>query len=104
MVQPRRERKSESAKKKGVEFDAESTEEADSSDRVRTSSKCDRVKKDRVDRNMKARTRTWYDMVKGLKDEDELETTNSDKSGNESEATDSVELFDSEELNHMKAE
>ena len=53
---------------------------------------------------MKARTRTWYDMVKGLKDEDELETTNSDKSGNESEATDSVELFDSEELNHMKAE
>ena len=36
-------------------------------------------------------------MVKGLKTEDELETTNSDKSWNESEAT------DSEEPNQLKA-
>ena len=41
-------------------------------------------------------------MVKGLK-EDELETSNSDKSGNESETTNSVEKSDSEEPNHMKA-
>ena len=41
--------------------------------------------------------------MKGLKIEDELETTNSDKSGNESEAVDSVEQFDSEEPNHLKA-
>ena len=34
---------------------------------------------------IKARTRTWSDVVKGLK-EDELEITNSDKSGNESDA------------------
>ena len=52
---------------------------------------------------MKDKTRMWSDVVKGLKIEDELETTNSDKSGNESEAVDSVEQFDSEEPNHLKA-
>ena len=44
----------------------------------------------------------WSDVVKGLKIEEELETTNSDKSGNESELTDSVEYFDSEEPDHLK--
>ena len=42
-------------------------------------------------------------MVKGLKIEDELETSNSDKSGNESETVDSVRFFDSETLNQLKA-
>ena len=48
-------------------------------------------------------TRTWFDIAKGLKIKDELETIKSDKSGNESEATDSIEESDSEEPNHMKA-
>ena len=43
------------------------------------------------------------DVVKGLKKEDELETANSDKRGNESEIADLVEQFDSDEPNHMKA-
>ena len=50
----------------------------------------------------KTRTKTWLDVVKGLK-EDELETTNSDKSENESETTHLVEKFDLREPNHMKA-
>ena len=50
----------------------------------------DRVK-DRVDQKIKTRTRTWMDMVKDLTKEDELETTNLDKSGNESESTNSIE-------------
>ena len=62
-----------------------------------------RVKKDRADRKMKAKTWTWFDVVKGLKIEDELEIANSEKSGNESEVADSVEMFDSEELNQLKA-
>ena len=37
----------------------------------------------------KAQTKTWSHVVKVLKIEDELETTNSDKSGNESETPDS---------------
>ena len=46
---------------------------------------------------MKAKTRTWSDVVKGMNIEDELETTNSDNSMNESGATDLVEQFDSKE-------
>ena len=34
-------------------------------------------------RAKRPRQKTWSDMVKGLKVEDELETTNSDKSGDE---------------------
>ena len=37
----------------------------------------------------KTKTQTWFDVVKSLKIEDELETTNSGKSWNESEAPDS---------------
>ena len=43
------------------------------------------------DRVKKAKTKTWSDVVKGLnglKKEDELETTNSDKRGNGSEKVD----------------
>ena len=42
-------------------------------------------------------------MIKGLKTEDELETTNSEESGIESETPDSVGMFDSETLNQLKA-
>ena len=46
---------------------------------------CSKVEKDRVDQ-VKAKTKTWSDVVKGVKIEDELETANSDKSrGNKSE-------------------
>ena len=62
---------------------------------VETSGASGKVKK-------KARTKTWSDVVQGLK-EDKLETTNSDKSGNESETADLVEKFDLREPNHMKA-
>ena len=51
---------------------------------------------------MKAMTRTWSDVVKGRK-EDELEITNSHKSGNELEIADSIEKCDLEEPNCMKA-
>ena len=62
----------------------ESTEEVITSNRVGTSGNDGRVKKDRANWKMKAKTRTWFDVVKGLKDE-----------GNESEAIASVEQFDS---------
>ena len=39
---------------------------------------------------MKAKSWTWSDVVKGLKIEDELETTNSNKSRNEPETAESV--------------
>ena len=62
----------------------------------------DRVK-DRVDQKIKTRTRTWMDMVKDLTKEDELETTNLDKSGSESKGADLVKMFDSRETNQVKA-
>ena len=52
---------------------------------------------------MKVKTRKWFDVVKGLKIEDELETANSNKSWNKSKAHDSEEVFDSEEPNQLKA-
>ena len=60
-----------------------------------------RVEKDRANQ-VKAKIKTWEDAVKGLK-EDELEIANSDKRRNESEKTDSVEKFDSDEPNYVKA-
>ena len=51
----------------------------------------------------KAKTKTWSNVVKGLKKIEELETTNSDKSGNGSETTDSAEQFDSDKPNRSKA-
>ena len=83
---------------------AESTEEVCTSDRVRLSGKGGRVKMNKADRKKKAKTKTCSDVVKGLKIEDELETTNSDKSRNELEIADLVEQFDSEKPNHVKAE
>ena len=58
---------------------------------------------DKAKKGKKARTKTWLDVVKGLKTEDELETTNSNKNGNGSETTDLVEQLDSEEPNQLKA-
>ena len=52
-----------------------------------TSGNNSRVNKDRANRKMKTKTRTWSDVVKGLKIEDKLETY---KSRNESDATDSA--------------
>ena len=64
----------------------------------------DRVKKDRAERKKKKpKTQTWFDVVKGLEVKDELETTNLDKRGNESGIAYSVEMFDSEDLNQLKA-
>ena len=37
---------------------------------------------DETKKGEKFKTKTWSDVVKGLKTEDELETTNSDESGN----------------------
>ena len=45
----------------------------------------------------------WLNIIKGLHMDGELEIANSDKSGNESEAVDSVEWVDSYEPNFMKA-
>ena len=43
-----------------------------------------------VVKGKKVKTKTWSDVVKGLKIEDKLETTNSDKSGDESETSGSI--------------
>ena len=51
----------------------------------------------------KAKTKTWFDVVKGLQIDDELETINSDVSGNESVVTDSIEMFDSDMPNRLRA-
>ena len=85
--------------KKGVE----STKEDVTSDEVRTSGNNGRFKKDKANRKKKARTWTWSNVVKGLNSEDELETANSDKSGNESEVADSFNMLNSEEPNQLKA-
>ena len=51
---------------------------------------------------MTDRTKTWLDVVKGLK-EDELETFDLGKSKNKSKIEDSDKMSDSDELNHVKA-
>ena len=78
-------------KKVETEQDAESIEEVDTSDRVGTSGKGGRVKKDRADQKKEVGTRKWSDVVKGLQTDDKLETT------------ESVEWFDSDEPNQVKA-
>ena len=50
---------------------------------------------DETKKDKKAKTKTWSDVVKGLKAKDELETTNLDNSRNESETADSVQMFNS---------
>ena len=67
------------------------TEEVSTSEEVITSDDGSRVKEDRADRNEKANTPTWFNMVKGLKVKGKLETTNSFKEEDESETADSVE-------------
>ena len=58
---------------------------------------------DEANKGEKAKTKTWSEVVKGLWIEDELKTTNSNESGNKSETTDSVRMFDSETPNQLKA-
>ena len=54
------------------ESDPETTEQR--GDRAKKGKVCDRAKKGKVDLKMKAKTRTWPNVVKGL-DKNELETT-----------------------------
>ena len=59
---------------------------------------------DKAKKGKKAKTKTWSDVVKGLKTEDGLEVAISDKSGNRSEIADSVEhFFDLDKPYHLKA-
>ena len=51
----------------------------------------------------KVKTNTWTNVEKGLKIDDKLETPNSDKNGDESETTNSVQIFNLEMLNQLKA-
>ena len=51
----------------------------------------------------KTKTKRWSKVVKGLKTEDELETTNSDERGIESELFDSIKMFDLDTPNQRKA-
>ena len=53
--------------------------------------------------NPLAKTETWSDVVKALKTKDELQTTNLDESENRSEEADSVQMFDLETPNQLKA-
>ena len=50
-----------------------------------------------------AKIKTWFDVLKGLKTEDELETANSDESGIESEEFDSIRMSDLDMLNRLMA-
>ena len=50
----------------------------------------------------KAKTETWFDVDKGLKTKNEMETTSSDESGNRSEAINLVRMFDSGTLNQLR--
>ena len=59
---------------------------------------------DETKKDKNAKTKTWSVVVKGLKIEDELETTNSDRNENESEIADSVRMFDLETPNQLEAE
>ena len=95
-------RDNKESEKELAEEDAKSIEEVIISEKTGIDSKGSRVKKDRADRKREAKTRTWSDVVKVLEIEDELETTNSDKSGNGSEKSDLVEPFDSQEPNQLK--
>ena len=58
---------------------------------------------DKSKEGVKAKTKTWLDVVKDRKTEDEMEAANSSKSGNESEVTDSIEMFDSDMSNQPRA-
>ena len=69
----------------------EPTEGVTTSEHVGASRDGGRVKQDSLADRKKAKTQTWSDVVKGLKTEDELETTNSDKTWNESEEADTVQ-------------
>ena len=54
-------------------------------------------------KGVKAKTKTWSNVVKGLKTEGELETANSGKSAIETEVTDSIEIFDSDIMKQLRA-
>ena len=58
---------------------------------------------DEAKKDEEAKTKSWSDVVKGLKTEDELETTNSDEGRNDSRTADLVQTFDSEMPNRLKA-
>ena len=60
-----------------------------------------KVEKERADQG-RVRTKTWEDVVKVLK-EGESETTDLDKSWNESETTDSIEESDLDKPNRTMA-
>ena len=79
---------------------SESTERRDG--RAAKGGNGNRVRKEKADQ-IKSKTNTWSDVVKGLKIEEGLEIVNSEKSGNESETADSVRIFDSEMLNQLEA-
>ena len=88
------------------EFDFGSTEEAEDEhggNNQRNESEPAEQGGDEAKKGKKAKNKTWSDVVKGLKIEDKLETTNSYKSGNESETAGSVRMFDSETPNHLEA-
>ena len=85
--------------KNGVELIVE----VSTSKRVGTSGDDSRVKKDKADRELNAKTRRWSNVVKGVKIKDKMETTTLDKSGNESEIANSCEMVDPDEPNQLKA-
>ena len=58
---------------------------------------------DEAKKGEKAKTKTWSNVVKVLKTEDEMGTTNLGESGKESKTTYLVRMFDSETLNQLKA-
>ena len=85
------------------EYKADLTEGVCKSEHVRIRDYDNNVKNDRADGKKKAKTLDHVHVVKGLKVKDELETTNSDKSGNKSLIIDLLKVFDSDEPKQLKA-
>ena len=96
------------------QFDFGSTEEAEAESVEKSESGHESINRrkepksvehggDEANKGEKAKNKTWFDVIKGLKTEDIFETTNSDESENGLETEDSVHIFDLETPNQLKS-
>ena len=88
------------------EFDFGPAEEAEEENRGRNRKKESKIARqggDIAKKGVKAKTKTWSNVLKGLKTEDELKIANSGESAIQSKVTDSIEMFDSDITNRLRA-
>ena len=104
----RKEEQEEGRERSGIDRDVEldekldfrSAEEAKEENRGRNHKKETKIVGqggDTAKKGGKAEIKTWYDVIKGLETEDELETTNSGRERSESE------IFNSDTTNRLRA-